>query len=377
MNELDTYSPSSCYSACTTAFISGKNRFLGLGANLAFHQYGMINKNLDAFDEVEKVRVEWQERDLQMFQRQGVNPEFLAKIFDAVSDDYWYPTDQLDARRQERRWEYEQNWFKWQELLILMIFGGKPLEAARRLLTYDHRTRDHDERGIIEALGLCGHADVLTALELIRDRCAEQHIIDEWFSAVHAIGNAEAGDRLLATLLEVSEQTDWRRSRSVSGMVAELAEKHMSLRGRVLGIASSGEQADLRKIAGVFRHVDQEEFLADLLALPGDRLEALSEAIADALRDLCVEHRPIDGSSGVNDVVPRPIRKFRARFFARASANDSGSAACTRLLEYIDQIREDYGEPAEEARHPDITIGQPWPAAARCAWEASAGVLSI
>ncbi len=109
----------------------------------------------------------------------------------------------------------------------------------------------------------------------------------------------------------------------------------------------------------------------DLLALPGDRLEALSGAIADALRNLCVEHRPIDGSGGVYDVVPRPMRKFRARLFARASANDSGSAACTRLLQFIDQIREDYGESAEEARHPDITVGQPWPAAARCAWEAS------
>ncbi len=280
--------------------------------------------------------------------------------------------DQLDARREERRWEYEQNWFEWEELLVLMIFGGKPLDAARRLLAYDHHTRDHDERRIIEALGLCGHADALTALELVRDRCVEQRIIDEWCSAVHTIGNAEAGDKLLTTLLEMPEQTDWYRSRSVSGMVAELAERYVSLRERVLGIASSGAIADLGKIAGVLRHVDQEEFLADLLALPGDRLRALSGAIADALRGLCLERRPIDGSSGVYDVVPRPMAKCRARLFARASANDSGSGACTRLLEHIDQVREDYGETAEEARHPDITIGQPWPAVAQCAWEASA-----
>lgn len=43
---LDTYSLKGCYSAATTAFIAGKNRFLGIGANLAFHQYKMGYKNL-------------------------------------------------------------------------------------------------------------------------------------------------------------------------------------------------------------------------------------------------------------------------------------------------------------------------------------------
>ena len=32
--DVNTYSLLGCYSACTTAFILGKNRFLGLGANL-------------------------------------------------------------------------------------------------------------------------------------------------------------------------------------------------------------------------------------------------------------------------------------------------------------------------------------------------------
>jgi hypothetical protein len=31
--------------------------------------------------------------------------------------------DQLDARRDERKWEYNQNWFQWEDLLVLMIFG--------------------------------------------------------------------------------------------------------------------------------------------------------------------------------------------------------------------------------------------------------------
>src|SRR3546814_6671430 len=49
---------------------------------------------------------------------------------------------------------------------------------------------------IIEALEICGHADALQALAVLRDRCVEHRIADEWLSAVHAIGSAAAGDML-------------------------------------------------------------------------------------------------------------------------------------------------------------------------------------
>jgi len=111
--------------------------------------------------------------------------------------------------------------------------------------------------------------------------------------------------------------------------------------------------------------------LTSLLALTGDRLEVLGGSIADALRDICIERRPIEGSNGLFDVVPRPIQRLRASLFRRASANDSGSAVCTKLLQAIEDIREHYSEPPEEARHPDITVEQPWPSAARCTWDAA------
>ncbi|MCW5785140.1 MAG: toll/interleukin-1 receptor domain-containing protein [Nitrospirales bacterium] len=275
--------------------------------------------------------------------------------------------DQLDGRRNEREWEYNQNWFQWEDLLVLMIFGEKPLEATMRLLTYDHRTKNHDEKKIIEALGVCGHADALQALALLRDRCVEQHAIRDWLSTVHAIGSAEAGDLLITALLELPGQRDWHDGRFLSEMIAALADKHDSLRQKLLDIARNGENATFRKIVGVFRHVHKEGFFVDLIALPGDRLQALEDTIAGALRDLCTEHQPIEGSGSAYEIVPRPICKLRARLFARACEAESGSDVCERLLEHIDEIREDYGKPAEEARHPNITIGQPWPAVAQSA----------
>ncbi len=283
--------------------------------------------------------------------------------------------DQLDGRRNEREWEYSQSWFKWEDLLVLMIFGEKPLEAAMRLLTYDHRTQNHDERKIIEALGECGHADALQALALLRDRCVEQHAIRDWLSTVHAIGSAKAGDLLIKALFDLPRQRDWHEDRFLSEIIAALADKHDSLRQKLLDIARNGENATFQKIVEVFRYVHKEDFFVDLIALPGDRLQTLWGPIAGALRDLCIQNQPIEGSGNVHETVPRPVRKLRARLFARACGADPGSEVCRRWLELIDEIREVFGRPAEEARHPDITIGQPWPAVAQSAWEASSELI--
>lgn len=85
---IDTYSLGGCYSACATAFVAGKNRFLGPQANLAFHQYSeLYPKSLQADMKMKKE----EEKDRQFFQQQGISSEFLEKLFKTSFDDFWYP----------------------------------------------------------------------------------------------------------------------------------------------------------------------------------------------------------------------------------------------------------------------------------------------
>ena len=92
---LDTYSLKGCYSAATIAFIAGENRFLGMEANLGYHQYQMDYEGLDAYVDME----EEQAKDLLLFQQQGVKSEFIERLFETSHDDLWYPTvdEMLDA----------------------------------------------------------------------------------------------------------------------------------------------------------------------------------------------------------------------------------------------------------------------------------------
>ncbi|AGA33063.1 putative transmembrane protein [Thioalkalivibrio nitratireducens DSM 14787] len=85
---LDTYSFDGCHSACVTAFVSGGKRYLADEARLGFHQYAVPFGGLEALSDMGLE----QQRDLQHFRRQGVNPAFLARLFQAGHDEVWYPS---------------------------------------------------------------------------------------------------------------------------------------------------------------------------------------------------------------------------------------------------------------------------------------------
>ena len=85
---LNTYSFNVCCSACTTAFIAGNKRFLGTDAILGFHQFRSVYSNLAKYLNLQKE----QEKDKLIFKRQGITQEFLDKMFNAHSDDLWFPS---------------------------------------------------------------------------------------------------------------------------------------------------------------------------------------------------------------------------------------------------------------------------------------------
>jgi ATP-dependent protease ClpP protease subunit len=89
-NRLNTYTIKGCKSACGTAFISGNKRYLASGANLGFHQYSSAEWEED---QPMSMMME-QELDLALFREKGISESFLNRLFNAESNDMWYPTIQ-------------------------------------------------------------------------------------------------------------------------------------------------------------------------------------------------------------------------------------------------------------------------------------------
>lgn len=89
---LDTYTSHACSSACTYAYLGGREQYLRRGARLGFHATSEENQSaaeLKPFDD-------WRVEDAIAW---GVDPAFAAKAYLTPNDTIWYPTTQelLDA----------------------------------------------------------------------------------------------------------------------------------------------------------------------------------------------------------------------------------------------------------------------------------------
>ncbi|WP_299881077.1 hypothetical protein [uncultured Cocleimonas sp.] len=98
-HELDTIVEKQCSSACASAFIGGKKRYLGKNAKLGFHQYKLdysAHKKLVPFHKPEEEQV----RDLELFKSRGITTVFLDKVFAKKPDQMWFPshTELLEAK---------------------------------------------------------------------------------------------------------------------------------------------------------------------------------------------------------------------------------------------------------------------------------------
>jgi hypothetical protein len=70
--------------------------------------------------------------------------------------------------------------------------------------------------------------------------------------------------------------------------------------------------------------------------------------------------RPAENWKGAYDIVPIPAVGLRRKLLAmRTDGRPSDAAA--RCLNVIDEIRDEYGAPETEPRHPDLKSGKPWP----------------
>lgn len=80
-----------------------------------------------------------------------------------------------------------------------------------------------------------------------------------------------------------------------------------------------------------------------------------------ALRHVIIGQTPME-ASGMHQMYSLPAPELRQKLFQLAvNGTEAESRLATECLTAIDEIRDDYGHVDTEPRHPDITMGVPWP----------------
>ena len=267
----------------------------------------------------------------------------LAEVFEAAKAQSWILSE-----------GYELS-----EWLGLLPFANPPAEAFAvvRGLPDDQRRVDRLEE-MIARFGTAPCDDAENVLFQLAEADPKLYANHAWRDAPIRRGTLSAGRRFLdlaANGAFEGKGTDrWHMAHQLAGLIGE----HPELRTHVYQLIKDGATPGLALLA---QAVAENPDTDGLLLLIKVEIEHKRSFISwRTIENVVTEHVPSENWKGAYNVVPVPAGELRRKLLAMTT--DGGPAdPAARCLNQIDKIRDEYGTPDSEPRHPDLASGKRWP----------------
>lgn len=114
----------------------------------------------------------------------------------------------------------------------------------------------------------------------------------------------------------------------------------------------------ISKLAGAIAENPDTEGLLLLIELEMTQQE--NWANWRTVQRVITESIPIENSTGIYEVRPSSAKGLRKKLLA-LTTDGSNTDIAAKYLRVVDSIRDEYGTPTTENRHPDLKSGKPWP----------------
>lgn len=251
--------------------------------------------------------------------------------------------------------------FKWIELLA---FSEHPETMLSEVDSLEPPTlkQPHKMRGLLTALGACTHPaidELLFQFSAIVPGLAREH---EWLDALRTRSTESSGRELLRLLQEGVFDMDGRMDTdALSSYLAQLTRSYPAFRAEMLLLLDrSGPSSTASVIERVLLMLSDSESILYLVRYYA-RIQKSGDGLYMSIRKYVLDERPLAQFNGAVGLFPVPADDLRKQLFSLALSQTSEARIAKQCLELIDKIRDDFGYPESEMRHPDIQSGQPWP----------------
>jgi hypothetical protein len=246
---------------------------------------------------------------------------------------------------------------KWLQLLPFTNCPTDALEVVRGIP--DAQRQPHFFKELVGGLAETpseGGEEVLFKLAEEDPRFCQNH---EWRAAALKLGTKSSARRLIdltvSGTFDSKSLDNWSWSINLGALTAEFPE----VRKHVYGLLKEGATSPpLALLAlAVSKNPDTEGLL---LLVDIENKQKQSFLGWRTIENVVTEQVSDENWSGAYNVVPVPAVELRQKLLAMTT--DGGLAdAAARCLNTIDVIRDEYGVPVSEPRHPDLASGKPWP----------------
>lgn len=216
-----------------------------------------------------------------------------------------------------------------------------------------------------EMVGGLGNSP-LEGAEAVLFRLAEDdprfYLDRQWRATVLQLGTVSAARRLVDLMvngkLSGKPEDDWQWRRELGSLIIEYPD----VRAHVRTLLKDGPTSQhLELLAHV---VAENPGTEELIMLIDFEIKTGRSFVPwQSIRNAVTKHVPSESWKGAYDVVPVPAVELRQRLLEMTTGGVVDPAA--RALNIIDELRDDYGAPEAEPRHPDLKSGRPWGTASK------------
>ncbi|WP_186393238.1 MULTISPECIES: NACHT domain-containing NTPase [unclassified Pannonibacter] len=181
----------------------------------------------------------------------------------------------------------------------------------------------------------------------------------QWRATALRFGTVSAARRLvdltLSGALDGKSYDGWRWQRELGGLISEFPE----VRAYVYDLLKDGPTT--KQLALLASAVAEDPGTDGVLMLIDFEIKTGRSFMAwQAIQSAVTQQVPAENWEGAYNVVPVPAVELRRKLLSMTGSGGKDDPAA-RCLNLIDKLRDEYGAPEPEPRHPDLASGRPWP----------------
>ncbi len=266
------------------------------------------------------------------------------------------------------RWMLNENGSELEGWLELLPFSDRPCVTVDGLELLEPNLRPPWRlRRLLSALGYAPSSEAEHILDLL-PRQDERFLSEyDWLTALEKRGTVSAARILLNLICEgvfagVKDRLDtWVLSKSLVSAILAHTNFRSEVYHRYESLAAGPGKTTLEY---VISEVADEEGVLILVNGYAARGRSFDQVLESAIRQAAMGECPSENWAGANEVFSVPVSDLRKKLFGMIGEDTAKTKLAVACLTAIDELRDEYGPPESEPRHPDIDSGRPWPLAA-------------
>ena len=261
-------------------------------------------------------------------------------------------------------------WYRVTEWLVLIALSDNPMEVVDLVKDLPDSFKLRSSLvGLLSALQHSPSKDAENTLITLAEAISSLQTDNEWFKAIYHQGSEFSYKFLYSILWNPNKAKNFTRLEHSGGFFAKILAKILRNNFEI-------KKDFIEKLSTPFAHtmvdvlgsiiqqlIDDEEIMSSSLMLLRNN-KRMTYSLQQAIKNHVTRKEPVDEEGrGYHSyhLVPSSALKLRRKLLEISVSDPERNEAAKSVLEWIDELRDKYGRPDDEPRHPCLESGISWP----------------